>query len=103
MKDCHVSFMQTEQEFLIQSHLLLEGIEPGIELSQKLVVLMQGSQPGVHVRSGVHLPIRGGSFKVSNRRKKIYLHDICFQRFIHISVNIIFKNHYMLVFKYIYE
>ena len=35
--------------------------------------------------------------------EKIYLHNICFQIFIHISVNIIFKNHCMLVVKYIYE
>jgi len=34
--------------------------------------------------------------------EKIYLHNIYFQIFIHISVNIIFKNHYILV-KYIYE
>jgi len=35
--------------------------------------------------------------------EKIYLLDICFQIFIHISVNINFKNHYMLVVKNIYE
>jgi len=35
--------------------------------------------------------------------EKIYLHNICFQILIHLSVNIIFKNHYMLAVKYIYE
>ena len=35
--------------------------------------------------------------------EKIYLHNICFQIFLHISLNNIFKNHYMLIVKYIYE
>jgi len=35
--------------------------------------------------------------------KKMYLHIIYFQIFIHISVIIIFKNHNMLIVKYIYE
>jgi len=34
--------------------------------------------------------------------EKIYSHNICFQIFINISVNITFKNHYRLVVKYIY-
>jgi len=32
----------------------------------------------------------------------MYLHIVYFQIFIHISVNIIIKSHYMLVDKYIY-
>jgi len=59
------------------------------------------SKAGVHnlgyicLSEGVHLRLA--------IEEKIYLHNICFQIFIHISVNIIFKNHYMLVVKYIYE
>jgi len=34
--------------------------------------------------------------------EKIYLHNICFEIFIHISVNIIFKHHYLLIVNYIY-
>jgi len=48
---------------------------------------------------GVHLPIRRGISKVSNRRTKC----ICisfFQIFIYMSVNIPFKNHFMLIVKY---
>jgi len=30
-------------------------------------------------------------------------HIICLQTFIHISVNILFKNHYVPIVKYIYE
>jgi len=35
--------------------------------------------------------------------EKMYLHIIYFHTFIHISVIIIFKNHYTLIVKYIYE
>jgi len=45
------------------------------------------------------------TFKVSNRKGRyilhIYIYIIYFRIFIHISVNIIFKNHYMLIVKYI--
>jgi len=41
--------------------------------------------------------------QLTTKEEKIYLHNICFQIFIHTSVNTIFKNHYKLVVKYIYE
>ena len=44
---------------------------------------------------GVHLRLAGD--------EKIYLRIIYFQIFIHISLSIIFKNHYMLIVKHIYE
>jgi len=44
----------------------------------------------------------GVRLKVINRRakSKIYLHMIYFQIFTHILINILFKNHYMVVVKY---
>jgi len=32
------------------------------------MIYTRGSQPGVHVPPGVHLPIRRGTFRVSSRR-----------------------------------
>ena len=55
-----------------------------------------------HVHLGVHLPIWRGMSKVSNRREKISLYIIYFELFTHISVNNIFKNHDMLIGKYIF-
>ena len=57
----------------------------------------------LHAPPGVHLPIRRGTFKVSNGRQNIYFHIIYFQIFIHTSVNIIFKSHYSPIVEYIYE
>ena len=37
-----------------------------------LSLYVRGSQPGVHVPPGVHLPIRRGTFKVSNRRENVF-------------------------------
>ena len=52
----------------------------------------------------VQLPIRRGTFKVSNRREMyIYLRIVYFQIFIHISMNVLFKNNNVLVFKNIYD
>jgi len=49
----------------------------------------------IFLSEGVHL-------RLAIEEKNI-LACVCFQIFIHISVNIIFKNHYMLIVRYIYE
>ena len=54
----------------------------------------------VHVTLELHLPIWRDTFKVSNKRE-LYLYSIYFQIFIHTSVNVIFKKHYILIVKYI--
>jgi len=59
----------------------------------KTLVYIRGSQPGVHVAVGVHLRLA--------LEAKIYL--FITSLFIHISVNIIFKFHYILVAKYTYD
>jgi len=50
---------------------------------------------------GVHLPIWRGTNKLTIEGK-ICLYIIDFELCIHISVNIIFKNHYVLIGKYIF-
>jgi len=50
----------------------------------------------------VHLPIWRGTYKFSNRTENICLYIIDFKLFTHISVNIIFKNHYVLFGEHIF-
>jgi len=69
--------------------------------------LLEYSKPGVpnlgymypqgciFLSEGVHLRLA--------IEEKIYLQIVYFQIFIHISANIIFKNHYMFIVKYIRE
>jgi len=49
-----------------------EMLPPSLHSPASLCILFytRGSQPGVHVPPGVHLPIRRGTFKVINRRAK---------------------------------
>jgi len=61
-----------------------------------LTLYDRGSQPGVHVLPGVYLPIRRGTFEVSNIREKnryiIFISEYFYM----------YQNH-MLIVKYIYE
>ena len=52
-------------------------------------------QGHICLSEGVHLRLA--------EDKKIFLHVIYFQIFLHISLGIIIKNHYMLIVKYVYE
>jgi len=53
--------------------------------------------------TGVHLPIWRGAFKVSNRREIVCLHNnILFISIYTYSSEDYFKNHYMLIGKYIF-
>jgi len=45
---------------------------------------------------GVHLPIRRGTFKVSNRRQK-YIPVLFIFKFLYISLNIVFEGHYYIL------
>jgi len=56
-----------------------------------------GSRLGVHVPLGVHLSIWRGTFKVSNEREIIFVHYFWIS--IHMSVNVIFKNRYVIFVK----
>ena len=46
-----------------------------------------GSQTGVHVPPGVHLPIWRGTFKVSNTSEKVCLYITHFKLFIHLNLS----------------
>jgi len=70
--------------------------------SRNLVLLDQGFQPGVHVPPGVQLPIRRGTFKVSNRRQK-YIYMLFIFKSLYISLTIVFEGHYTYIVNYICE
>jgi len=50
----------------------------------------------IYLSKRVHL-------RLSIEKQNIFAYIIYFEIFTHMSVNILFKNHYMLIVKYIYE
>jgi len=48
-----------------------------------LMTYIRRSQSGVHVTPGVHLPIRRGTFRVSNRRQR-YIYISFISKYLHI-------------------
>jgi len=62
-----------------------------------------GSQPGVHVALGAHLPIWRGAFKVSNRSEN-YIYILFISKYLYIYHEHYFqKSLYMLIVTFIYE
>jgi len=50
----------------------------------------------IYLFEGVHL-------RIVMEGKSIFVYTIYFQIFVHISVNSIFRNHFLLIVKYIYD
>jgi len=67
-------------------------------IDASVTVYHRGSKPVVQVPLGVHLPILSRTLTVRDRRE-IYINIPFISKNVHISVNMISKSRYMLIFK----